>query len=126
MPSFVRVFPGATWGPRIIADPLQNVKVAFLTVRTGEPQIELVEPDGDGAPVSRFLRGRGGGLHHVCYEVDDLEHELAAIALRGSCNRETAKASAAFAGRRIAWVITPEKLLIELLEKASTGPPTGD
>lgn len=118
MPGFVRAFPDASWDQQIIEDPLQSVRVAFLTIRTGNPQIELVEPAGEKAPVSHFLRVGGGGLHHVCYEVDDLEQELRAMRSRGSSIAKRPKPAVAFNGRHIAWVITPEKLLVELLEKS--------
>ena len=57
------------WDGRIFDDPHQRVRVAFLTTRPGDPQIELVQPAGGNSPVMQFLRERGGGLHHACYEV---------------------------------------------------------
>jgi methylmalonyl-CoA/ethylmalonyl-CoA epimerase len=121
MPGFVRSL-AATWDERIIHDPLQKVKVAFLTTRAGDPQIELVEPAGDDAPVLRFLNQRGGGLHHVCYEVGDLERGLEEFRSRGAMIAKRPKPAVAFAGRRIAWLITPEKLLVELLEETLKEP----
>jgi methylmalonyl-CoA/ethylmalonyl-CoA epimerase len=115
MPGFVRSL-AATWDGRVIHDPLQKVKVAFLTTRAGDPQIELVEPAGDDSPVLRFLE-QGGGLHHVCYEVADLEEQLAEFRSRGAVIAKRPKPAVAFGGRRIAWVITAEKLLVELLEE---------
>ncbi|MFZ0793673.1 MAG: VOC family protein, partial [Candidatus Korobacteraceae bacterium] len=76
------------------------------------------EPASDGSPVLRFLRDRGGGLHHVCYEVADLEEKLIEFRSRGALIVKRPKPAVAFGGRRIAWVITSEKLLIELLEEA--------
>jgi methylmalonyl-CoA/ethylmalonyl-CoA epimerase len=106
----------ATWDGIISEDPHQRVRVAFLTVRAQDAQIELVEPAGEDSPVSDFLR-KGGGLHHVCYEVNDLELELAEFRTRGALIAKRPKPAVAFHGRRIAWVITREKLLIELLER---------
>ena len=122
MPGFVRAFPGAVWDQRIIGDSLQNVRVAFLSLRAGDSQIELVEPAGENTPVSRFLRVAGGGLHHVCYEVDDLDAQLTAMHSRGAAIAKRPKPAAAFEGRRIAWVLTSERLLVELLEKVGTNP----
>lgn len=118
MPGFVRSL-AARWDERIIHDPLQKVKVAFLTTRVEDPQIELVEPAGEDSPVLRFLE-QGGGLHHVCYEVEDLEKELADFRSRGAVIAKRPKPAVAFGGRRIAWVITAEKLLVELLEAVSS------
>jgi methylmalonyl-CoA/ethylmalonyl-CoA epimerase len=108
---------GATWNGAIYQDPLQKVKVAFLTTRAGDAQIELVAPDGPDSPVLRFLKENGGGLHHVCYQVDDLEGQMSAMKSRGALIMRRPKPAVAFEGRRIAWMLTREKLLVELLEK---------
>ena len=42
----------------------------------GRTRIELVEPLTDDSPVARFLAKRGEGIHHVCFEVDDLPGTL--------------------------------------------------
>ena len=48
-----------------------GVTVVFIDLPN--TRIELLEPLGDGSPVSRFLeKHRGGGMHHVCMEVDDI------------------------------------------------------
>jgi methylmalonyl-CoA/ethylmalonyl-CoA epimerase len=119
MPGFVRSL-AATWDEQVIYDPLQKVEVAFLTTRVEDPQIELVEPAGEDSPVLRFLE-QGGGLHHVCYEVADLEEQLVEFRSRGAVIARRPKPAVAFGGRRIAWVITAEKLLVELLEEKLTG-----
>ena len=115
MPGFLRSL-AARWDEQVFHDPLQKVKVAFLTTRPEDPQIELVQPAGRDSPVSRFLE-QGGGLHHVCYEVADLEQELSEFRSRGAVIAKRPKPAVAFGGRRIAWVITAEKLLVELLER---------
>ena len=106
----------ASWDGRIYNDPLQRVKVTFLKARPEDPQIELVEPAGDDSPVLRFLREKGGGLHHICYEVDVLEREIADMKARGALIVRRPKPAVAFQGRRVAWMLTPERLLVELLE----------
>jgi methylmalonyl-CoA/ethylmalonyl-CoA epimerase len=108
----------ASWDRQIFEDPLQRVKVAFLTIRPGEPQIELVEPVGDKSPVRKFLVEKGGGLHHFCYETDNLEVTLETFRARRAILVRHARPAVAFNGRRIAWVLTREHLLVELLEKA--------
>lgn len=51
--------------------PNHGVKVVF--VELPNTKIELLEPYGDDSPVSKFLEGSPfGGMHHVCYEVDDI------------------------------------------------------
>jgi methylmalonyl-CoA/ethylmalonyl-CoA epimerase len=109
---------GATWDQQIIHDPLQGAKVTFLrTPGTGDAQIELVEPAGDNSPVSRFLE-KGGGLHHLCYEVTDLGEHLKLIRAAGCVVVRAPMPAAAFQQRLIAWAWTREKLLLEFLEAA--------
>ena len=122
MPGFVRSM-NATWDSQIFADPYQKVKVAFLTTRPGDAKIELVEPNCDDSPVLRFLNDRGGGLHHACYEVADLDQELSDFRSRGSLIVKRPRPAVAFQGRRIAWLLTPEKFLVELLEESKKSPP---
>src|SRR5579863_2119130 len=58
----------------------QGVKAALL--QAGESEIELLEPlDADNG-VGKFLARRGGGLHHVCFETDDVARELDAARAR--------------------------------------------
>jgi methylmalonyl-CoA/ethylmalonyl-CoA epimerase len=112
---------GAAWDGKIFEDPLQGVKVAFLSTGSGDVEIELVEPAGEGSPVSRFLSKSGGGLHHLCYMVDNLDLHLSEMRrLRATIVRKPQPA-VAFAGRRIAWVITAEKLLLEFIERRLPG-----
>jgi methylmalonyl-CoA/ethylmalonyl-CoA epimerase len=61
--------------------PDQGVRVALLPV--GESRIELLEPFTEDTPVGRFIARRGEGLHHICYEVDDLASKLADLHSRG-------------------------------------------
>ena len=107
---------GARWDGEIFEDPHQNVKVAFLTTASGMPHIELVQPNGEKSPVHEFLRSRGGGLHHLCYEVSDLDLSLRQTRARGAWLVKRPLPAVALGGRRIAWIMTPEKLLLELLE----------
>ncbi len=52
----------------------QGVKAALLKV--GDSEIELLEPLDPDNGVGKFLARRGGGLHHVCFETDDIDREL--------------------------------------------------
>ena len=66
-------------GTEVVAE--QKVKVAFFAV--GESRIELLEPTADDSPVAKFLDKNGPGVHHVAYEVADLEQRLAALKAEG-------------------------------------------
>jgi methylmalonyl-CoA/ethylmalonyl-CoA epimerase len=53
--------------------PLPRHGVTVVFVELPNTRIELLEPLGAASPVRRFLdRNPGGGVHHVCYEVDDI------------------------------------------------------
>jgi methylmalonyl-CoA epimerase len=60
----------------------QKVRVAMLPL--GESRIELLEPTSDDSPISRFLEKRGGGLHHIAIEVDDILAGLARLRAAGA------------------------------------------
>jgi methylmalonyl-CoA/ethylmalonyl-CoA epimerase len=114
--SFARSL-GATWDGNIVFDPIQKVRVSFFRGRNGtDPLIELVEPGGPESPVSGFLKG-GGGLHHLCYEVEDMESHLAYCKSVGTIIIRPPVPAVAFGGRRIAWVMTKKRLLVEFLER---------
>jgi methylmalonyl-CoA/ethylmalonyl-CoA epimerase len=53
--------------------PQPDHGVTTVFVRLPNTKIELLEPLGDASPIARFLeRSPEGGIHHVCYEVDDI------------------------------------------------------
>jgi methylmalonyl-CoA/ethylmalonyl-CoA epimerase len=61
-------------------DPIQKVLACFITAGEGQKiHIEILEPTDESSPISNFLKKRGGGLHHLCFEVSDIKktaHEL--------------------------------------------------
>ena len=59
----------------------QKVRVAMLPV--GESRIELLEPTSDDSPISKFLEKRGGGIHHIAVEVEDIRASLAKLKASG-------------------------------------------
>jgi len=59
----------------------QKVKVAFLAI--GESRIELLEATSPDSPVAKFLEKNGEGIHHIAYEVDDLDAALVQLKEEG-------------------------------------------
>lgn len=59
----------------------QGVRAALLTI--GESEIELLEPIAPGTGVARFLAQQGEGLHHLCFETDNVDQELETAKRRG-------------------------------------------
>ncbi|MFQ5533324.1 MAG: methylmalonyl-CoA epimerase [Sphingomonadales bacterium] len=54
-----------------VALPEHGVSVVFVDLPNSK--IELMQPLGEGSPVAKFLaRNPNGGMHHICYEVDDV------------------------------------------------------
>ena len=55
-----------------VEQPDHGVTTVF--VELPNTKIELLEPLGEGSPIQKFLeRNKSGGMHHICYEVDDIE-----------------------------------------------------
>lgn len=61
--------------------PDQGVRAAL--VRVGGSQLEFIQPTDPSGGVARFIERRGEGLHHVCFEVQDLQQTLDALSARG-------------------------------------------
>jgi methylmalonyl-CoA/ethylmalonyl-CoA epimerase len=61
--------------------PEQAAQVGFLPI--GESEVELVRPTTEDSGVGRFLARHGGGMHHLCFEVDDIEAMLAGLKAKG-------------------------------------------
>ena len=60
----------------------QKVITAFFPV--GETHIELIQPMAGNVGVTKFLEKRGEGVHHLCFEVDDIEQALQDVKARGA------------------------------------------
>jgi methylmalonyl-CoA/ethylmalonyl-CoA epimerase len=61
--------------------PQEEVKVAFLN--SGESHVELVQPTSSESGIGKYLAKKGQGMHHVCFEVDDIVAALAQMKAKG-------------------------------------------
>jgi methylmalonyl-CoA/ethylmalonyl-CoA epimerase len=61
--------------------PSQKAQVAFLPV--GESELELVQPTADDTGTAKFLAKNGPGMHHLCFEVDDIDGMLTQLKNKG-------------------------------------------
>jgi methylmalonyl-CoA/ethylmalonyl-CoA epimerase len=59
---------------RVDSVPEEAVDIAFLPV--GESEIELLQPTDPESSVAKYLAKRGAGMHHICFEVEDIESAL--------------------------------------------------
>ena len=96
----------------------QKVNVCFLKI--GDSFLELIEPADKNSPVSNFSKD-GGGFHHLCFEVDDIYHELNKLQNTGA--RVIVEPVVGFENRLIAFLLLNMKNtkcnLIELAESKS-------
>lgn len=98
----------------VLEDPIQRVRVQFIQSGT-QVLIELVEPTQPDSPVSNFLRKRGPGFHHLCYEVNDIWQMCEYVRNQGGLVTCEPVPAVAFQGKLIAFVYW-HQTLIEFLE----------
>jgi len=59
----------------------QKVRVAMLPI--GDTRIELLEATSEDSPIAKFVEKRGGGIHHIAVEVENIEESLAKLKAKG-------------------------------------------
>lgn len=60
-------------------EPLENEKVSTSFFMLGETKIELLEATDENSVISKFIKKKGEGIHHIAYEVDNIEKEMARL-----------------------------------------------
>jgi methylmalonyl-CoA/ethylmalonyl-CoA epimerase len=114
--SFVLpLFPGSVVG-EIVEDPIQGVRVAFVEF-PGRGRVELIEPATPDSPVRKILKSKRGGLYHLCYSVDNIEQEIQRFRDKGCLVISRPKPAVAFGGRRVAFLYTPQRDIVEFVEQ---------
>ncbi len=79
--EFYRDVLGAEiYGRKIVEE--QKTEVAFVRLG-GTTKLELVAPVGDDSPIAGFLAKKGPGIHHICFEVDNIKDRLHELANHG-------------------------------------------
>jgi methylmalonyl-CoA/ethylmalonyl-CoA epimerase len=102
----------------MVNDPVQQVRAVFIGLPPdGSTRFELIEPASADSPIRGFAE-KCGGLHHLCFEVDDLDRHIALMKDRKATLVRSPQIAVAFEGRRIAWMYLKEKLLVEYLERS--------
>jgi methylmalonyl-CoA/ethylmalonyl-CoA epimerase len=66
---------------KVTEEPAEAVKIAYMPTASGE--VELIQPTTTDSGVAKYLAKKGEGLHHVCFEVDNIEESVREIAERG-------------------------------------------
>ncbi len=94
--------------------PSQKSEVVFIPV--GDCEVELVKPTSEDTGVAKFIDERGGGMHHLCFEVDNIDEMLAQLKEKGVrlINEEALE----LPGRKMAFVHpkSTNGVLVELYE----------
>ena len=97
--------------------PVGSQKVNVCLLKIGEPFLELIEPTSRDSPIMEFA-SNGGGIHHLCFEVLDIQKELDDMIKKGATIM--VKPVKGFDERRIAFVDLNMKKtkcgFVELLE----------
>jgi methylmalonyl-CoA/ethylmalonyl-CoA epimerase len=112
---------GATFLP---VEVIEDMGIRYQPFQIGESRMELLEATRDDSPVAKFLESHGGpGIHHITYEVDDLDAAIRDFEARGGhiAYRHTYRPGVTFEGYvwREAFVHPKEAfgVLIHLAEK---------
>ncbi len=61
---------------KIETEMVPNEKVKVVMMNLQDTRIELLEPMGDDSPISKFLRDRGEGIHHIAITADEIETDV--------------------------------------------------
>jgi len=101
--------------PEVPLDDADGARIAGLAA--GESLVELLEAESGDSPIGKFVAKRGPGIHHICFEVDDLDGTLARCRAHGiRLIDETPRLGAE--GKRIAFLhpSATAGVLVELTE----------
>jgi methylmalonyl-CoA/ethylmalonyl-CoA epimerase len=98
--------------------PSQKSEVAFFPV--GDTEVEFVRPTTEDSGAGKFLKDRGAGLHHLCFEVDDIVGMMALLKEKGI--RLLSDAPQELEGRKMAFIHpkSANGVLVELYELTGT------
>lgn len=63
------------------AEESEGVKTSFFKI--GNNKIELLEATSEDSPIAKFIKKKGEGIHHIAFDVDDIEAEVARLTQEG-------------------------------------------
>ncbi|MCP5105630.1 MAG: VOC family protein [bacterium] len=98
-------------------DPIQKVEVLLLDTGYGnEATIELICPTGEDSPIYKFLQKKGEGLHHLSFEVEDIQQAITELREKGALILGDVVPSKAHRNPSV-WLYTRTRELVELIER---------
>lgn len=83
MEAALRLYAGGAGARLIGREPSKDGTTEIAMLRLGNALLEILSPKQGESPISRFIARRGEGLHHLAYEVADIEGELARLKAAG-------------------------------------------
>lgn len=66
-----------------VVEEVRDQKVRVGMIPVGESRLELAGPTDPSSTIAKFIKKRGEGIHHICFEVSDIEAELARLKAAG-------------------------------------------
>jgi catechol 2,3-dioxygenase-like lactoylglutathione lyase family enzyme len=118
-PFYVNVLKYTERTP-VIHDPIQTAFVQFFAIPGADHYIELVAPDSDKSKLREASR-KGTALNHLCYSCENIAHMVSFLKESGCFIIRDPVPAVAFDGRLIAWLMTPDGLLTEIVERGPEG-----
>lgn len=104
----------------VIHDPVQTAFVQFFSIPGSDHYLELVAPDGETSKLREASR-RKKPLNHLCYSCEDIAHMVSLLKEAGCFVLQKPVPAVAFDERLIAWLMVPDGLQIELVERGLEG-----
>ncbi len=106
---------GLAWEGR---EEVVGQKVMASIFKVGESRVELICPTAQDSPIAAFLTKRGSGLHHICFEVNDIEAEMQRLKRRG-VRLLSEKPTAGVGGSKVVFLYPKDAagVLVELVVK---------
>ena len=99
----------------VIEDPTIGVKVQFGLENSGL-RYELVAPFGVESPITNYLEKNGNMFHHIAYQVANFNMKCCELRKLGWVPLGEPKPAVAFSGKRVAFFLSPTRLIFELIE----------
>lgn len=98
----------------VVQNSLQKVKVAFLC-KHDSILVKLIEPQEDNLSLVNFVN-RGGGFHHLCFRVEDMEEQLNELKGKGLIMLVPPQPGEAFNNHNIAFLLAKYGTNVELID----------
>lgn len=101
---------------KTIYDPIQNVKICFLT-KKGMPMVELLAPNDEKSPICKVLEKNGVMPYHTCYEVENISQAVSDLKKMRYIPVSRAEPAVAMDNKHVQFMYHKDIGLIEIVEE---------